>query len=71
MTRHDVERLLDLPANERLHLAEVLLDSVVEDEPQALTAEERELIETRLAAHRAAPDDALDWDEVKRRVRGR
>ena len=57
MARHDVERLLDLPANERLHLAEVLLDSVVEDEPQALTAEERELIEARLAAHPAALDD--------------
>lgn len=71
MNRHDVGRLLDLPAAERLHLAEVLLDSVVEEDAHALTREERELIETRLAAHRAAPDEALDWDEGERRVTGR
>lgn len=68
MTRNDLERLLDLPAPQRLQLAEVLFDSVVEADGEDLSAGERELVEARLAAYRSSTNELLDWSEIRRRA---
>ena len=54
----------------RLKLAEIDGDSWIEtDEP--LTAEERVLLESRLAAYLKDPDAGCSWNEVETRIRSR
>ena len=54
----------------RLKLAEIDGDSWLEmDEP--LTAEERALLESRLAAYLNDPDAGSSWNEVETRIRSR
>ena len=42
----------------------------IEDD-EALTPEERRLVESRLAAHDQDPTSALPWEDVKARLRAR
>lgn len=54
---------------ERILLVEEIWDSIVEEqETLELTDAQREELDRRLAAHRADPDAAIPWDEVKRRI---
>jgi putative addiction module component (TIGR02574 family) len=64
--------LLKLEVAERLELIEELWDSIAGDphggDQVPLTDEERALLETRLQAHRADPDAARPWAEVRAEI---
>jgi putative addiction module component (TIGR02574 family) len=64
------DALLKLSPAERIQLAEDLWDSVAahpENLPP-LTDEERREIDRRLAAHDTAPETAIDWEDVRKRL---
>jgi putative addiction module component (TIGR02574 family) len=68
MTKEDVDKLLKLPAEERLEIAQALWDSVEpEDEVRflALPDWQRPILEERLADLDRHPDDEQPWDEIK------
>lgn len=66
------EELFKLSAAERLELVEELWDSIAEeDEVLALTDEQREDLERRLADADADPASGSPWDEVRERIRNR
>jgi putative addiction module component (TIGR02574 family) len=68
MNKALLEQLLELPAAERLEVAEELWDSIRPDEMPPLTTEQKEEIERRLAEHRRDPGTALPWNEVRARL---
>jgi putative addiction module component (TIGR02574 family) len=69
MTRVDMDKLLALPAEDRLHLAEALWDSLEgEQEVVPISTAQRELLDRRLEAYRAEPDNLLTWSEVRARL---
>lgn len=52
---------------DRLALIGEIWDSIVaEGRPIGLTAEQRAEIKRRREAHRANPDDAIPWEEIRR-----
>ncbi|MNZ99166.1 putative addiction module component [compost metagenome] len=64
------EELLKLSPAERIQLAEELWDSVAA-QPESLpplTEEERQEIDRRLAEHDAAPEGAIPWEDVRKRL---
>ena len=64
--------LFKLSAAERLELVEELWDSIAdEDTALALTDEQREDLERRLAEADADPAGGSPWDEVRERIRQR
>lgn len=66
------EELFNLSAAERLELVEELWDSIAEeDEVLALTDEQREDLERRLAEADADPTGGSPWEEVRDRIRHR
>ncbi len=68
MTNADVQRLLDLPAEERIELAQLLWKSVEPEQEGRfvrLPQWQRELLDTRLAEAEANPGDEQSWEEVK------
>ena len=68
MTREEVKKLLDLPAEERLEIAQVLWNSVEpEDEARYLSLPDwqRRILEERLADLDRNPDDEQPCDEIK------
>jgi putative addiction module component (TIGR02574 family) len=68
MTKEDVDKLLKLPAEERLEIAQALWDSVEpEDEVRFLSLPDwqRLILEERLADLDRHPDDEQPWDEIK------
>lgn len=67
-----LQEILTLPVPERLRVAEAIWESL-EGEPAAfpLTDEQRQLLDRRLDAFLADPDDVLTWDEVKAGLRQR
>jgi putative addiction module component (TIGR02574 family) len=67
-----LQEILALPVSERLRLAEALWQSL-EGEPEVfhLTDGQRQLLDRRLDAFLANPDDVLSWDEVKASLRHR
>jgi putative addiction module component (TIGR02574 family) len=64
--------ILELPAPERLQLAETIWDSLVET-PEAvpLTAEMREELDRRLDSYYRDRSTARPWDEIKTELFGR
>ena len=69
MTLADLPALQQLSKAEKLQLVEDLWDNIAsapDDLP--ISAEEIALLEKRLAAHRAAPDEALPLEEFKRQL---
>lgn len=69
----DLQHLRDLPVAERLELVEELWDSIAADAPADAFPESPELaaeLERRLAEHRAHPDAARPWDEVRAEIFG-
>ncbi len=72
MTNALREELFKLSAAERLELVEELWDSIAdEDEALALTDEQREDLERRLAEADADPTGGSPWEEVRERIRQR
>ena len=66
MTRAELQqRALDLPEDDRRELASVLWESV--DIPRW----HKELLEERLAADDARPDEVVTWTEVEHELFGR
>lgn len=68
MTRQEVDKLLQLPAEERLEIAQVLWESVEpEDEVRylALPDWQRQVLRERLTDLDRNPGDEQPWDEVK------
>lgn len=64
--------LLRLSAADRIRVAQDLWDSIVDNAADAPLSEgERELLDQRLAAYHANPDQGDDWDTVRDRVRNR
>jgi putative addiction module component (TIGR02574 family) len=68
MTKDEVDKLLKLPAEERLEIAQVLWNSVdPEDEAHFLCLPDwqRRILQERLADLDRNRDDEQPWDEVK------
>jgi putative addiction module component (TIGR02574 family) len=68
MTKHEVDMLLKLPAEERLEIAQALWNSVdLEDEARFLSLPDwqRHILQDRLADLTRNPDDEQSWDQVK------
>ena len=61
---------LKLSPSERLQLIEALWDTLPEEDIP-VTAEERALLDARLADLEANPDDQSPWSEVKARLEQR
>lgn len=69
MTLADLPALQQLSKAEKLQLVEDLWDEIAatpDDLP--ISPEETALLEKRLEAHRAAPDEAMSLEEFKRRL---
>ena len=61
-----VAEIRSLSVDERLDIVEAIWDSIVADAGDIeVTPAERELIEQRLAAYLARPDEAIPWEQVK------
>ncbi len=68
MTKHEMGKLLKLPAAERLELAQVLWNSVDREEEArflCLPDWQRRILQDRLADLHRNPGDEQPWDEVK------
>ena len=60
---------LNLPISERIQLVTEIWDSIAEfPDKIELTPSTRRLLDKRLAAYRANPDQGSPWQEVKRRL---
>ena len=74
MTSPYLDAILKLPVPDRLDLVEAIWDSLA-DSPEAdaafaLTEEQREELDRRLAERLADPSSAVPWSEVRRRLSG-
>ena len=69
MSNIPIEELLKLSVAERIQLVEDLWDSIAAD-PEALplTEEQKAELERRLAEHKADPNSAIPWSEVRERL---
>ncbi len=71
MTNALREELFKLSAAERLELVEELWDSIAAEAERdadvlTLTAEQKEELDRRIAAHRADPSRVVSWEEVRK-----
>lgn len=57
-----------LSKQERLSLLEEIWDSLTPDDVQ-VTAAQRDELERRIAGMERHPDEAVSWDEARRRIR--
>ena len=67
----DLQQLRQLPISERLQLVEALWDSIAAEAPDDAFPVSPELaaeLEQRLADHRANPDAARPWEEVRAEI---
>jgi putative addiction module component (TIGR02574 family) len=67
----DIDVLLRLSIAERLQLVEDLWDSIAQESPDEafpITPELAAELDRRLAEHRADPESAIPWEEVRRRI---
>ena len=63
------DELLRLSAADRIRVAQDLWDSVVDGSADIpISDQERDLLDKRLAAYRANPDQGDDWGKVRDRV---
>lgn len=65
-----LEQALQLSSDDRLELIRALWDTLSEEEIP-VTAEERALLDARLADLEANPDDQSPWPEVRARLERR
>ncbi len=73
MTRAELQdRLMDLPVDERLDIAQTLWDSASpRPNSPVLTDDQKALLEQRRAAFLADPDAFHSWEDVKARILAR
>ena len=65
----DLAKVLALPVEERIRLAQSIWDSVVEvPEAVEVTEEQREELNRRLDTYREDPSAGSPWPEVKERI---
>ena len=65
----DLAKVLALPVEERIRLAQSIWDSVVEvPEAVEVTEAQREELNRRLDAYRKDPSAGSPWPEVKERI---
>jgi len=63
------QEALDLSVEDRLELAEALWESVeTASQPPPLPDWQRKILEERIAADDANPEEGSSWEEVKQRV---
>ncbi|HEY2587527.1 MAG TPA: addiction module protein [Tepidisphaeraceae bacterium] len=66
-----LDNVLALPVDDRLELFEKLRENLLNDpELSALTAEEMQLLDERLAEFEADPTGGAPWEEVEARLAG-
>jgi putative addiction module component (TIGR02574 family) len=68
MNRAEIRKLLELPADEKMELAQILWESVEpEDETRFLSIPDwqRQILDERIADIDRNPDDEQTWEEVK------
>ena len=71
MRKEELQKLLELPAAERLKVAQELLESLdAEADALPITDAQRKLLDERLGAYLANPDEVLTWPEVKSKLSG-
>jgi putative addiction module component (TIGR02574 family) len=69
MTKEEIQKLLELPAEERLELAQALWQSLEADVGALpVTEAQRAVLDERLEAFLAQPNDVLTWSEVKAKL---
>jgi putative addiction module component (TIGR02574 family) len=71
MNKSMLKELLELTPAERIELAESLWDSIEPHEMPRLTLEQQQEIERRYAEHVRNPEQASDWDDVRKRLLAR
>ena len=60
----------ELSQSERILLAEELWDSIVANQDSLeVTDSQRKLLEERLAAYEASPEEGLSWEDVKKEMK--
>jgi putative addiction module component (TIGR02574 family) len=65
----DLAKVLALPIEERIRIAQSRWDSVVEvPEAVELTDEQRDELDRRIKAYRADPTAGSPWSEVRKRI---
>ena len=62
------ERALELSAADRRRLAEVIWDSLEEEEAFPLSEIQQQVLARRRAEHNADPESFLTWDELQARL---
>jgi putative addiction module component (TIGR02574 family) len=70
MTKSQLQReAMHLPVEDRLELAEALWESVeAADRQPQLPDWQRQILEERVAADDANPEEGSSWEEVKQRI---
>jgi putative addiction module component (TIGR02574 family) len=70
MTKSQLRReAMHLPIEDRLELAEALWESVEAADHQPLLPDwQRQILEERVAADDANPEEGSSWEEVKQRI---
>jgi putative addiction module component (TIGR02574 family) len=71
MNKALLDKLMQLPANERAEIALELWDSVDENDLPPLTPEQMDEIDRRIAEHERDPSRAIPWEVVRDRLRAR
>ena len=59
----------ELSQSERILLAEELWDSITENQDSLeVTAAQKKILEERLAAYKASPNEGSSWEKVKKEM---
>jgi len=67
MSRVPLDEILDLPAADRVEIAQLIWESVFEHpEAVSLTHAQKDELERRWRAFEQNPDEGEPWDDVKR-----
>ena len=65
-----ISEILELPLQERIHIAELIWESIrAVPESLEISPELKAELETRLAEFEVNPDAGYSWDEVKSRLK--
>ena len=69
MTIEKVINIQELSQSERILLAEELWDSIANDENTLkVTESQKKILEARISAYKASPDEGFSWDEIKNEI---
>jgi putative addiction module component (TIGR02574 family) len=67
MSRVNLDEILELPAKDRVEIAQLIWQSVsAHPESISLTQAQRDELERRWQAFERSPDEGESWDDVKR-----